>query len=433
VKRLSFELDDESHVEFFRTLVKVKDGERYVVGRPDTRTFVELPEVGAQAITLLQKGLSVREVQEELKNRFEKEFDVKSFIHELLSSGFVKSIEGHAVTGVPVEGQIVEVKGERKRLLKIRAEHVKWLFSRPFLGGFFAPVITAGIIIMLLNPSYWPKPEDLLFHESLTLVLLGVYGISFILLFLHEIAHLFAAIPLGVQGNIKLSNRLFYIVLETNLTNLWMVPRKKRYPAYLAGLIIDITVISTFTILMWLSDIKVLGGSGGIFYGLAKAAIFLELLRVAWQFMFFMKTDIYHLFADYFKCKNLYGDTMNYITNKLMKLFGKSDRQRDMSFIPENEMRVIRKYAIFFLAGTGISLFLYVFLIIPLMAIILISTAQHLLSGYVGNEAAFIDSIVIISLIALNFTLLGYSLWKKSRLVFRRKTAKSLREPTLKE
>ena len=116
-----------------------------------------------------------------------------------------------------------------------------------------------------------------------------------------------------------------------------------------------------------------------------------------------------------------------------MKLFGKSDRQRDMSFIPENEMRVIRKYALFFLAGTAISLFLYVFLIIPLMAIILISTAQHLLSGYVGNEAAFIDSIVIISLMALNFILLGYSLWKKSRLVFRRKTAKSLREPTLKE
>jgi putative peptide zinc metalloprotease protein len=404
---LSSQLDDETHVEFYKPFLRVKDGEKYIVGRADTRTFAEIPEAGVQAINLLEKGLSVKEVQDELKNVLGKEFDVKSFVSDLVSLGFVKSIGG----------QMVEEKRETKKALfkNVKKEHVGWLFSKPFLAGFVAPLIIVGITIMLLNPPYWPKPQDLLFYKWLAVSLLGGVGLSFALLFLHELAHLFAAKSLGVEGSMSISNRLYFVVVETNLSNLWTVPRKRRYLVYMAGLIFDLTTISVLVILMWLSDIHVLGGSGGILYQFAKAAVLLEFFRVVWQLMFYMRTDIYFLFADYLKCKNLYGDAVNYITNKLAKLSGKSDMQRDMSSIPESEMRVIRKYAIFFLVGTATSLIVFAILIVPLTTIIVVLAAQPLMKGYAGNEAAFTDSIVVISITAFEFILLLYSFLKNKR------------------
>jgi len=403
VSFLFFELNEGDHVVFHQ-LVSVKDGERYIVGRPDTRTFVELPEVGVQTINLLQNGLSVKEVQEDLKKKLGKEFDVKSFVDELVSLGFIKKIEGQVVE---------EVHGKKREFLRnVKAEHVRFLFSKPLLWGFLAPIIMIGLSIMILNPYCWPKPQDFLFHERLSIVLLIGLGLGLALSSLHELAHLFSAKSLGVQGSISISNRLFYVVFETDLTNIWVVPRRRRFLVYAAGMIFDLFVISSLTILTWLYDIGVLGG-GGILYKLAKATIYLEILKVLFQLMFFMRTDIYFLFADFFKCKNLYGDTVSYITNALSRLLRGRIRRRDMSFIPENEMKVIRKYSIFFLTGTLITIFLFVFQIVPLTVAILIFSAQILLNA--GSMDTIIDSSVFISLIILYSVFLGYSLWKKRR------------------
>ena len=368
---------------------------------------MELPEVGIQTITLLQEGLSVGKVQEELKNHLSKEFDVKSFVAELVDIGFVKSIEG----------QRVDVKQEKKRVLfeNVKEEHVKWLFSRLFLGGVIVPLIIMGIVILLATSTYWPKPGDLVFYYWLTLVLLGGFGMNLALIFFHELSHLFAARSLGVEGSVSVSNRLFYVVFQTDLTNLWTVPREKRALTYLAGIMFDLTVISSLTILLWLTDTFIPGGSVGVAYRVAKALIYLEVLRVVWQFMFYMRTDIYFVFANYFNCKNLYGDTINYLRNHLFRLLRKSDRQKDLGLIPESEMKVVRKYAIFFLVGTSISLFTFAILIAPTTMLILRLTFIPLSRGYVGNELAFIDSMTMIAVTAFDFILLGYSIWKKRR------------------
>jgi len=207
---------------------------------------IELPEVGVHAIKLLNGGLTVKEVQEQLKQKLNEDFNVKSFVFELIDVGFVESIDEY----------VLEMKRE------IKKEEV---FSKPLtcLSTF---LIVAGFLIVVLNPRYWPSYQDLFFHERYTVVVLVSFALGWLLVFTHEMAHLFAAESVGVEGRFGISNRLHYVVAETDLTNLWKAPRSRRYIVYLASMISDLVIASVLIILIWLSDSHVLGGSGGVLY-----------------------------------------------------------------------------------------------------------------------------------------------------------------------
>jgi hypothetical protein len=114
--------------------------------------------------------------------------------------------------------------------------------------------------------------------------------------------------------------RLYIPVAETNLTQLWSVPRKKRYIPFLAGMLNDTLVLSFLIFLLWFSDLTPILGLESV-TAFARLAILLLYYSLIWQFLLFIQTDLYFVISNFFGCRNLYSDSWNFILNFFLKAF----------------------------------------------------------------------------------------------------------------
>ena len=161
---------------------------------------------------------------------------------------------------------------------------------------------------MARQPDLLPRPAHLLFTGYATGVLaLAVVG-QLPLVLLHEAFHALAGRRLGLHSRLRLGRRLYLLVAETTLDGLVVVPRRRRVPAdpgrharrpgrrrgALAGR----------------------GSSCGTPTGrmplagrICLALAFLTVLRIVWQFYFFLQTDLYQLVVTVLGCVDLHRTT----------------------------------------------------------------------------------------------------------------------------
>ncbi len=424
-------------------LVMTKRDDGYIVGREEIGSYAQFPEIGVETIRLLQYTPSISKVQNQLKNKYHEEFNVQEFVRKLAKGGLVKSINE----------QIIETPQEEKvRSIfnNVSQKRVKWLFSKP-ATVFFLAIIFIGLWVVLVNPSYYPSYNDFIISERYTIIGLTSLIVSFILMSKHELAHLFAARAYGAKSRIRLSNRLVYVVMETDLSNLWLIPKKKRMVAYLAGMMTDLLLISILVILLYLHDgggYEYITESTGIsiflgfdafigsmyFYKIAKLIIFLSFIMIAFQFMFYMKTDVYYIVAHSLDCKNLYNDAKTLIKNTARKLIGKPITPLEKG-IPEKEMKVIRGYAVLHFVGVALVILLMIYIMLPLLWILYIGALNNLYLGLESGKIAtwtFLDAFTFLSVHMIFFILLGYlAIKKRKRHIFRYVTDKEARVPDI--
>jgi hypothetical protein len=111
----------------------------------------------------------------------------------------------------------------------------------------------------------------------------------------HESAHVLAAAFLGVRADLSIGHRMFFPVIQTDLTSLWAVDRNDRYIAYSAGIVSDLATIALIVISFWLNAHGIVA-VGEPFQLLLTIALLVVTTTVVWQFNFFMKTDVYYAF-----------------------------------------------------------------------------------------------------------------------------------------
>ncbi len=389
-------LTRKSRVKFHRLFDRKEEGE-YIIGREDTEEFIGVPEEGQAAYLLLRKGLSISEVESALKKDFGA-VDVLDFAKTLLDEGFIRSIDGG----------IVKDRHEKVRhvLNWIRPSHVGWLFSRPAYVIYFM-IILAAFAVMNIFPGYLPRYGDFFFHDSLTVIYVVSFVLGWILVAGHELSHFIAARSLGVPASFSLSNRLYFVVAETDMTDIWEVEPKRRYRAYLAGMLFDLLVMSVAVLLMYADDLQVIL-IGPLFYNLLKFIVLIQLLSLAWQFLFFMETDIYYVVGNFFRISDLMSDTRAYVLNLWRKARSKRPRSLDRS---EREMRVIRVYSGFWAFATFITLFRFFIYQLPIMLVFFTKVFSRL--GGSGWEV--IDAVVFLVFFLLDYGLLIYALRKRHR------------------
>ncbi|MBU2565735.1 MAG: hypothetical protein KJ655_05730 [Candidatus Thermoplasmatota archaeon] len=400
---VEYKIKDQSRIVFHDLSYREEDGE-YFIGRGETGTYLTMPELGFRTIELLTNGLTVGECKKRLRQKYDEDVEMDTFIEDLIRVGFVRKIGD------------LELKDsfEKKRywFTAVKPEDVKWLFSRPALLGYLF-LITFSLLIMALNPIYIPRDEDFFFHQRYTIVLLASLGLGWLLVFKHELFHFFAGKARGIQGRFSISNRLYFVVAETDLTQLWEVPRRERYLPYLAGMFSDMLFVSVIIVTLWLNDLGIIS-IGTLLYGILKMLILLEFLGILWQFEFFMKTDVYYVVANFFTCKNLSEDAKSFMKNKLSRVI-KRIRPRDISNIPEKEMKVIKAYSSLFIVGTAVAIYMFLFYILPITIEMYGGALSNMLKGYYGNEELFIDGLTVVSITTFEFLLLGLSIWLKHR------------------
>ncbi|MGI2906869.1 hypothetical protein [Tolypothrix sp. VBCCA 56010] len=387
------------------------EGEEVVIGRTDTAVFLVLPSDAVELLDYLADGKTVAQVQSLYQEKYDEVPDIEELLDFLERKGFVHPLKKDEVAQTDVAMNAAFVSSfEKPTQLRFHFANfprslAQRLFSRPVLIS-CGVLIGLALLAIALQPSIVPGWGAHFFQKNLTLMRLVLIAMSYLVLFLHEMAHLIAARAVGVSSRMGISNRLWILVAETDMTGVWAVPRNQRYLPFIAGPLLDAVSASVLTLLLFAHSHAWLVLPPVIFL-LSRAMLLTYLLGLLWQCYFFVRTDFYYVIANFFRCKSLMKDTEVYLRNQLAR-FIRSVGKVNQSHIPAFERRVIRIYAILWLVGRIAAFGILIFISIPLMWHYYLAVFGVLSAGYYASPYAFIDALLMLLLV---FTPRGIGFW----------------------
>jgi hypothetical protein len=399
-------LDTASRVEL-HLLQQRRDGDEYIVGRVDTGDFIALPEIGAQAITLLAGGMTVGAASHELNDRFGTDLDLVDLLAGLVDVGFVAEVDGRPVPSPPP----IEPTFPR-----LHPRHVAWTLH-PALHAMVGLVVLAGLLLAVAGAGagWLPTPADLLWSDRGSLVLLGQSAIAWVSLLAHELAHLATARAAAIPARMGFGTRLQFLVAQTDVTGIWIAPRRVRLTVYLAGMAVEL-VIATGA----LAGIAVVGagGAGGTASDILSVVVVTQLLALATQCMVFMRTDLYFVLQDVTRSRNLYGDGAAYV----LYLARRAIRQRPLDpsrALPSHERRAVRAYAVLLAIGTVACLAAFAAYTLPITLTLLGRALTAAITG--PGWSSRLDGLVVLSLLATVQALWCRAWWRRHSARLRRR------------
>jgi hypothetical protein len=234
------------------------------------------------------------------ESSFGEPVDIGEFAATLTELGFVREAGAGQTAAAPV----------RLRKLGMAAfSSVAWACYAGIVALWLRAAFPAGAIL--------PHPSQIFFTGSLVLVQLVITFGQVPLLFLHEAFHILAGRRLGLPSRLGVSNRLTYIVFETQLNGLMSVPRRARYLPFLAGMLCDCVVFCSLGLVAELT-----AGSGGSFSlagRICLALAFTVVMRIFWQFQLYLRTDLYYVFATALNCYDLHDASSALLRNRIWR------------------------------------------------------------------------------------------------------------------
>lgn len=370
-----------------------KEGEEVVIGRPDTNVFLSLPEEAVEILDNLSHGKTIGEAQAEFARAHSIEPDIDDLLQALEQRGFIRP-HGKSALDVnrPPRASSQAGKPVRYHFTQIPVATARRFFG-PVPMTIYLTTIAAALLIAVTHPSLIPHPRHLMFSEHRTAKIVILSLISYGTIFLHEFAHLLAARAQGVKSRIGLSNRLWVLVAETDMTGLWAVPSRQRYLPVLAGPLLDSFSAGILFIVLFLQSRGVLTLAPTLDQFL-RAMIFLYMFRLLWQCFLFVRTDFYFVLTTFFGCKNLMKDTQVFISNLFRRAIG-SKNLTDQTYLPPRERRVVWFYSVLWVAGRCLALFSLFFVTLPVLFHYIGNAVLTIWHGYGGDPYKFFDSLVV--------------------------------------
>ena len=400
--------DDRIHVVPF---TRREDGPEFIIGHPRGEVFISVPREAVEVLDLLAGGKTLDEARRSYSDKYGESLDLEgfeSFIESLAERGFVKPLAEHEREAA--EGATAEPPSPRHHFTSIPEHWAKALFGRTMLWS-SAVLVAAAALALLLEPSILPDWTAFFFKRNITLMMLLLMTLGLLTTFLHEMAHLVAARAEGILCRLSVSHRLWVLVAETDMTGIWALPKSRRFLPILAGPWLDVVSAAVVVLVLfagkkeWLS----FGEQGWKVLG---ALLLGYLMRLLWQCFFFVRTDFYYVYATLFSCKDLMTDTQHYLRNQLRRVLRKS-AVYDQQNIPKREMRAIRAYSLFWLAGRGAAFWTLFKISLPLIVAYFVQIGGSLARNWQHDRYAFADALLITTL-QFGFTLSGFAFWIRS-------------------
>src|SRR6266511_633290 len=354
-----------------RPISVVPEGDEFMVGDREAGIFFSIPEIGVVALRELERGATISEATEVASTRAGQDVNDLEFADVLVQSGLVTAIDDHSLT--------TETARQRLWLEGLRPELVRPFFSRP-AWALYVLLLLFCLFVFALQPAYWPSLEDFFFYPNPAVCFAVVLGVNILFAGLHELCHWLAARAAGAGAWFRISRRLFIPVFETDLSQLWSVPRRQRYSPFLAGMAFNTVVL-----------VNVIG--------------------LAFQAFVFLRTDLYAVLMTAFGCRNLYRINQLYLKSKLRKL-GTAETQ-ELDEAHPRDRQVARWFSLIYLAGLAGALYFFLAFFIPGVVImagwmILSVTRAPVASG------AFWQALVIGLVLGLQMLLpLAVLCWEK--------------------
>lgn len=330
-----------------RPLTVVPDGDDVLIGDPERATFVAVPPVGGVVVRALLAGRTLAETAELAEREAGQPVDVDAFVQTLTALGFVAGDE--------------EVAPERTATV----QHRGWLTGpptrvvRPLFGRVAWTVYGLAaafcVTVFALRPDLFPGPADAMVLPDAGLSLVVLVPLAFLLVGVHELWHWFAARALGLRSRFGVDRRLYFLVFETDLSQLWSVPRRARYGPQLAGLAIDLVLLAVFLSveLVW----------PGVW--LVPGLVFAVVSTTLWQCMIFLRTDLYGVFVTATGCRDLWRVK----TLLLRQAFGRLDASgtAELAAADPRDVRIGTWFRWLWLAGVAVGLAYFAVFYLPLL------------------------------------------------------------------
>lgn len=371
-------LHGSSTFEFYDLSV-VKEGEQWIIGRPRTGVYIRTDDVGKHIIELLAEGCTLAQVERHYATHH-----VKDYIAELQHDGFLKGIDHHPIDD-PHESMF------KSFFNNVRPERVAWLFSTPLLMLYVA-IIAVATVVFVTSPELLPVPGDFFFTDYLMLLLPVSFVTGIVFVMLHEGGHYLAAKSHGLLTRFGITNRYYYIVCITDVTNVYSLPREKRFRILYGGMVVDALVMSLCALAL-----QFLSMPGWLASYLAFV-ILIEFLGLWWQLYFFLRTDLYYVLENILGVHNL-----NVKTRHLIKRL--VHPRSTLRFASTRERRITQVYAPVFVLGYVMLTLQILFFGIPIMA----EALQRIFSQLFLSQSLFefIDATVFMLFTLLNPVIFG--------------------------
>jgi putative peptide zinc metalloprotease protein len=295
-----------------RELRITSEGDQHLIGDIARGEFVSVPAIAVTVIEALREGGTLAGTAQKVKARTGTQVDVADFAATLLELGFVARLDG-----VPLASMSPELTGGG-RLGEVAARLAQPFYTRAAFALY--GLLFAGCIVALsAAPRLRPHVTQLFFLSNpvLSVALLAAVGMP--LAMTHELAHWLGARVTGVPARITISRRYYMLVAQTDLSALWAVPRRRRFPPLLAGIAWD-TVRLSVLIAARAAQLAGWWHPSPLLARLIAALIVTHTLSISWQFFIFLRTDIYAVLATGLGCLNLTEISRLWMARRYRKL-----------------------------------------------------------------------------------------------------------------
>lgn len=386
----------------FHPLTFVAEGDDVLVGRPDADdSYAVLPRDGAEVLKRMAAGASPAAAAAWYERAYAQRLDIDDFLSSVAELGFLRAA-----------GEDVERDAAPVRLRRL----ARAAFSAPAFA-LYAAVFGAWIVTVARHPDLAPHARQVFFTDSAVLVqLLIVFG-QVPWLFLHESAHVLAARRLGLSSELGFGTRLYFVVFETRIPSLLSVPRRQRYLVFVAGMLLDVLVISALGLAGF--ALRDAGGAWHAVGVLTLAMAFPICTRFAYQFLLFLQTDVYYVASTALGCFDLHAATRALVGNGIWRVLGTTRRVRSMEDWTARDLRVARWYAPLFAVGVGVMLAVWALALIPVMTGLVRLAVRALTAGVA--DPRFWDAALFIAMNVGQIAFFAY-LSLRNRAQMRRRT-----------
>lgn len=366
------------------TMVAEDDG--VMVGRPDIGSYAVFPEEGAQALRMLDSGTPVSDVAAWYERTCGESLDMDDFLAALEDLQFLRAEDEFTPAEAPVRWQRLG----------------RWAFSRPAWVCYIA-LMAVTVAAMVKEPQLRPSYHQAFFTSYLSLIPVALFGAAIPCILVHESFHALAGRRLGLPSRLGIGRRLYYLVAETRLDSLLSVERRRRYLPFLAGMLADAIMISVMTLLSVALDGH---GIAPWIHKLCLAVAFSCVIRLIWQFMFYLETDLYFVLSNALRCTDLQNASRFYLRTHFRRLLRRDPPQPDTEW-SDRDRAMARWYAPVLVAGYGFSLGSLLWAAIPI-AVHLWSTAFGRFTNTRTAASDLLDAVIFVVLTSFELGLLLY-------------------------
>ncbi len=374
-----------------------KDKKHYIVEDRTSGEFYEMPEICIDAIKLINEGMQLGNIEQQLKRKYPNEnVDLVEFAEQLFEMQLIAEIDGVKID------QMVQ-SNDRFGFLWISPKMGKFFFNKiSYL--IYATLFIINLYLFIANPSLFPHYKDLFIFDYMVLNIPAWLLLTFCLVLIHELGHVLAIRAQNLPTKLEVGHRLFLVVLETDMSSVWKLPSKDRNVLYLAGLCFDTVILSIALIS--------LTNSSGVLFSILSVVVLDTFIRMVYQCCIYMKTDLYYVVENVSGCYNLM-ENAQHVFRKWFPFLTANPSENDVVF--EEERQTVFLYSIFYVVGVVLTICLYTIYYIPQLLFAL----KKVLPGFLGGPTSlpFWDATLFMGQILIVFSLLLYS-WRKKYAQF---------------